>query len=362
MLLSVRNSIGLMDRSTASHPFDHDFRVTREQTEQFRRDGFVRLEGFLNPDAVAVLRDRVGAELDRGTAIDLRALAFSKVRYDFDIPKTDLFDLMERPYFQQALIDLTGRDLFLTFEVFWEIERNVNKGLPWHVGIQSFGFQFAEEFGCTLWTPLHPIDAAGQGGGVACVPQHVLSGEWVYSADLAVVEVLRARERSGTPTNVQDYFDLRFGFLNNAVMDEILEAHKIEDDFEPGDVLLFNKMVIHRSVMLGDGELPRRAAYALRLVDAASRYDLNRARVLEFPVEQYGKGFFPYKPFTRQHIEIAEAGAEHGDLLAQCAYFSDRDRRMIRRPPDDAVAQGHGQSDLDPQLAVNAIRADRESH
>ena len=324
----------------ASHPFDHDFRIIREQTEQFRRDGFIKLEGFLNPSAVAELRHRVEAELNRGMAIDLRALAFSKVQYDFDTPKTDLFDLMERPYFQRALTDLTGRDLFLTFEVSWEIERNVSKGLPWHVGIQSFGFQFAEEFGCTLWAPLHPIDATGQGGGMAYVPQHVLSGEFVYSADLAVVETLRARERSGTSTSAQDYFDLRFGFLNSAVMDELLEAHRIEDDFDPGDVLLFNKTVIHRSVMLGDGELPRRAAYALRFVDAASRYDLNRARALEFPVEQYGKGLFPYKPLTRQHIEIAEAGAEHGDLLAQCDYFSDRDRRMIRRMRDGTSAQG----------------------
>lgn len=322
----------------ANHPFDHDFRVTREQTEQFRRDGFIKLEGFLNPSVIAALRDRVEAELDRGMAIDLRALAFSKVQYDFDTPKTDLFDLLERPYFQQALTDLTGRDLFLTFEVSWEIERNVNKGLPWHVGIQSFGFQFAEEFGCTLWAPLHPIDASGQGGGMAYVPQHVLSGEFVYSADLAVVETLRARERSGTSTSAQDYFDLRFGFLNNTVMDEILEAHRIKDDFDPGDVLLFNKMVVHRSVMLGDGELPRRAAYALRFVDAASRYDLNRARALEFPVEQYGKGLFPYKPLTRQHIEIAEAGAGHGDLLADCAYFNDRDRRMIRRVRADTRA------------------------
>lgn len=287
---------------------------------------------------VVALRDRVEAELNRGMAIDLRALAFSKAQYDFDAPKTDLFDLMERPYFQRALTDLTGHDLFLTFEVSWEIERNVNKGLPWHVGIQSFGFQFAEEFGCTLWAPLHPVDATGQGGGMAYVPQHVLSGDFVYSADLAVVETLRARERSGTSTSAQDYFDLRFGFLNSAAMDELLEAHRMEDDFDPGDVLLFNKMVIHRSVMLGDGELPRRAAYALRFVDAASRYDLNRARALEFPVEQYGKGLFPYKPLTRQHIEIAEAGAEHGDLLAECAYFSDRDRRMVRRMRDGASA------------------------
>ncbi|MXW96319.1 MAG: hypothetical protein F4110_05400 [Acidimicrobiaceae bacterium] len=332
----------------APHPFDHDFRVTRAQAEQFRRDGFIKIEGFLNASAVAMLQDRVDVELSRGTAVDLRAVAFSKTQYDFEASKGVVFELLQRPYFRQALCGLTGHDLFLTFELSFEIEKNVNKGLPWHVEVQSFGFQFAEEFGCTLWAPMHPIDASGQGGGMAYVPQHVLSGEFVYSADLAVVEMLRARERSGARPGAQDYFDLRTGFLNSPAMEELLEVHRVEDDFEPGDVLLFNKMVAHRSVMLGEGELPRRAAYAMRFVDAASRYDLNRARALEFPVEQWGKGLFPYKPLTRQHIEIAEAGAEHGDPIAQCAYFSDRDRRMIKEKPDGLSAPVGSRRDRGP--------------
>ena len=328
-----------MSESAAPHPFDHDFRVTAEHKERFARDGFVKLEGFLNAEAIAVLSARADAELNSGTAVNLRAVAFSKAVYDFNAANGDLFELLERPYFREAVTDLTGRDLFLTFEASFEIEKNVNKGLPWHVGVQSFGYQFAEEFGCTLWAPMQPIVASGQRGGMAYVPQHVLSGEFVYSADVAVVEMLRSRERSGTRTSVQDYFDLRMGILNNPVLGELLEVHQVEDDFEPGDVLLFNKMVPHRSIMLGEGELARRAAYVLRFVDAASRYDLNRAQLLEFPVEQYGKGLFPFKPLTRRHIEIAEAGAQHGDLLAECAYFGDRDRRMIRAEALDGAAE-----------------------
>lgn len=83
--------------------------------------------------------------------------------------------------------------------------------------------------------------------------------------------------------------------------------------------------------MLGEGALSRRAAYVMRLVDAGSHYDLQRAQMLEFPVQMYGKGFLPYKPFTRQHIEIAEAGTGNGDLLAECAFFDNRGRRTIRR-------------------------------
>lgn len=317
-----------MDR----HPFDNDYRVTQEQQEQFARDGFVKLKGFLNADVVGMLLNRVDVELGRRTVDNLRADShFNRAKYDFETGKSDVFELLERSYFQRTLTGLTGHDLFLTFEMSFEVEKNVSKGFPWHVGVQSFGFQFTNEFGCTLWAPLHRIDANGQRGGMAYVPEHVLPGEFVYSADLAVIEALRARERAGRMTSLQDYFDLRVKILNSPAMDELLEAHQIEDDFDPGDVLLFKKTVIHRSVMLGEGELARRAAYVLRFVDAESRYDLARARALEFPVEEYGTGPFPYKPLTRQHIEIAEAGAGHGDLLSQSAYFSDRDRRTIRR-------------------------------
>lgn len=317
------------------HPFDNEFVVTGEQKEQFQRDGFVKLDGFLNAGVVGMLRDRTDTELTGSTANTYagKTALFSKLQYDFGVAKTDVFELLERPFFRRTLTDLTGRDLFLTFEASFEVEKNVSPGLPWHVGVQSFGYQFAEDFGCTLWAPLRPIDTSGQRGGMAYVPQHVLPGGFVYPADLAVVEVLRARERSGRRTSLLDYSDLRAGILNSPVLEELLEVHQVEDDFDPGDVLLFNKTVVHRSIMLGEGELSRRAAYVLRFVDAASRYDLNRARALEFPVEQYTKGLFPYKPVTRRHIEIAEAGAKHGDLLAECAYFSDRERRLLRRTP-----------------------------
>ncbi len=323
--------------SSSRHLFDNDFSVSREQKEQFQRDGFVKLDGFLNSAVVDMLLDRIEFELARDTSEALSVDAqFSRAKYDFVGDKMSVYELLERPYVQQALTGLTERDLFLTFELSFELERNVNKGFPWHVGVQSFGYQFLEQFGCTLWAPLHPVDTSKQRGGLACVPQHVISGEFAYDADIAIVEVVRARERAGKKTGVKEFFELRKGILNSPCMAELLEVHEVEYDFEPGDVLLFNKSVIHRSIMLGEGDLPSRAAHVMRLVDAGSRYDLNRAKILEFPAERYGKGFFPFKPLTRQHIEIAEAGAENDDLLSECAYFKDKERRMIRRVHADS--------------------------
>ena len=316
----------------SSHPFDNEFLVTGEHKEKFRRDGFVKLEGFFNADVVNTLLDRVEVEMGRavpsGTGSDFM---FSRVRYDFKSERADVYELLERPYLQRALTDLVERDLFLTFEMCFEIEKERQKGFPWHVGVQSFGYEVADEFGCTLWAPLHPVDTKGQRGGMAYVPENVISGDFVYRIQPAIVSTLEAKERAGVRTNMVEYAMLNAGILNSPTMVEIFENHQVEDDFEPGDVLLFNKMVVHRSMQLGEGFLPRRAAYVMRFVDAGSHYDLRRARDLEFPVEKYAKGPLPFKPVTRQHIEIAEAGAQDGDVLAECTYFDNRDRRTVRR-------------------------------
>ncbi len=319
------------------HPFDSDFLVTREQAQAFHRDGFVKLKGFLNENVVAKLLDRVEMEMGRSGRSNPKvasvASQFSRVTYDFESEKTDVYELLERPHVRRALTELVGHDLFLTFELCFEIEKNMSKGFGWHVGWRSFGFQLAEEFGCTLWMPLHPVDTSAQRGGMAYVPQHVVSGDFILShIEPAIVSTLRAKQRRGVQTTVSEYFALRRGILNAPAMVDILENHQIEDDFEPGDALLFNKMVVHRSVMLGEGPLPRRAAYVLRFVDSGSHYDLERARNLEFPVAMYGQGPVPYKALSRQHIEIAEAGADDGDLIAECAYFDNADRRLIRGP------------------------------
>ena len=317
----------------SDHPFDNEFAITGQHKEQFLTDGFVKLEGFFNASVVDTLLDRVEVEMNRKPRGEIKADSrFSRVKYDFERDRNDIFELLGRPYFRRALTALVEHDLFLTFELCFELGKNVSRGFPWHVGVQSFGFQPADEFGCTLWAPLHPIDTKGQRGGMAYVPENVMSGDFIFRyVEPAIVSTIEAMERAGKETDADQYSLMRAAILNAPPMVDILEHHQVEDDFEPGDVLIFNKFVVHRSIMLGDGMLPRRAAYVMRLVDAGSHYDLQRARNLDFPVVRYGEEFTRYTPYTRQPMEIAEAGAEDGAPLAECAYFDDRDRRMIRR-------------------------------
>lgn len=219
---------------------------------------------------------------------------------------------------------MVERDLFLTFELCFELEKNISKGFPWHVGVQSFGYQAAEEFGCTVWVPLHLIDTKGQRGGMAYVPENVISGKFIYQQiELAIISTLEAKERSGIKTSLDDYSSMRSGILNSPTMLAILEQHQFEDDFKPGDVFVFNKYVVHRSIKLGEGPLLKRAAFVMRFVDINSHYDLQRAKNLEYPAEKYG-----YKAFTRSHIDI---GAPDGAVLSECTYFKDRNRRILQQ-------------------------------
>ena len=117
-----------------AHSFDADFQISREAKEKFERDGFIKLKSFLNPDVVRMLLNRVDLELQRGTASTFKVDSrFNRAKYDFSTDKGQIFELLQRPHFRGTLTELTGRDLFLTFELSFELEKNVTKGLPWHV-------------------------------------------------------------------------------------------------------------------------------------------------------------------------------------------------------------------------------------
>ena len=49
------------------HPFDSDFWITPEQRAQFRRAGFVKLDGLLNAAVVEALLGRIEVEMQGST-------------------------------------------------------------------------------------------------------------------------------------------------------------------------------------------------------------------------------------------------------------------------------------------------------
>ena len=301
---------------------DSGFQLSEAQIKKFQTDGYVKLPKFLSADTVDMLLRRTDAEMSK--SLDSFTSQFNRLKYDFESDKADIYELIQAETFQQVMSALTNRNLFMTFELCFELKSGVSKGFPWHVGVQSFGYQRAEEFGCTIWAPLHPIRTDGQRGGMAYVPDRLMSGRFVYDQiESAIISTLEEQHRRGEETSLNKYLMMRAGILNSPAMRQILETHCEEDEFDPGDVLVFNKYVIHRSVKLEEGELDRRAAFVMRFVEQGSRYDRRRAEELEYPTIRYGQ-----QPFTRAHIEI---DLPDGGVLSDSEYNDSPEQRMISK-------------------------------
>jgi hypothetical protein len=143
----------------------------------------------------------------------------------------------------------------------------------------------------------------------------------MYShVDPAVFRCMGERIKEGE-ISFEEYVALRDGPLNSSGMNTLLEYFAVEDDYELGDVLIMDKYVIHRSVLLEEGPLDVRDAFSFRFIAEESRYDWTRAHDIEIP-----RDYFKYAGPTKFHLEICK---EDGELIVESEFF-DEDREMRR--------------------------------
>lgn len=296
------------------------FAVTTEQAEEFRKRGFLLLKNFYSAEFVSYLQSTIGERISAPK--DKYQSGFSRLAFDMYDGDKQVIDVLSNPVFREAMAKLTGRDMFFAQALSFELEKNKNKGFPWHIGTQSFGYQHAEDYGCTIWAPLCAIDPKGQRGGMAYVPKDAVNGDYLYKTiDPAVFTMLKEKIDAGDKPELADFVDWRDGPLNDPAMKAILDHFGVEDAFEPGDALIFDKFVIHRSVMLGEGELDSRTAFVMRFICKESTYDLARANALEIP-----RKYFEYPGPTKFHLVVAE---KEGDRLVDSEIFSGQSYRDL---------------------------------
>ena len=64
---------------------------------------------FIAPEVVSTLLDRVEGEMAGGGSGQLQTNAiFNRSTYDFEAEKTDVYELLERPYFRRSLRSWSG--------------------------------------------------------------------------------------------------------------------------------------------------------------------------------------------------------------------------------------------------------------
>lgn len=302
-----------------------NFTLEQDHIDDYKRKGFVVLKQFFSQEMVEFLKARVNEEFE--TPTDHYQKGFDKLRYDLCNGDETIFELIEEEAFKNVMLSLCQEDLFYTQGVGFGLKKSqknaINKGFTWHIESQSFGFNRSEDNGTTLWTPLHAIDSKKQRGGMCYVPRDIISGEFMYDfIDPAVFRCMDEHIKSGG-IEFDDYVSLRDDPLNSGGVARLLEYFAVEDDFELGDVIVFDKYVLHRSAPLEEGPLEVRDAFSLRFISADSRYDKDRAEMIEIPRDYYG-----YDGPTKFHLEICK---EDNELITDSSYFdADRDRRFLK--------------------------------
>ena len=300
-----------------------NFSIRSTDIDSFKSNGFLLLKGLFTQELISYFSGIINDELQEPT--DKYQTGFNRVRYDIFDKDSNIYEVLADSTFKKVLSALCERDMIFTQALAFELKKSSSSGFPWHIGTQSFGFQRAEDFGFTIWIPLVPIDAKGQRGGMAYVPTNKVSGDFMYKCvDPSTFNLIQEKIDRNEDLYIEEFMQLRDGPLNDPAMKKMLDYYTVEDSFELGDALIFDKNVIHRSVKLLDGKLDSRPALAIRFTDAEARYDKKRAMDLEVP-----RKFWNYAGPTSIHLTVA---SEDGTLMKDSPLFKENlNQRLIKK-------------------------------
>ena len=265
-----------------------NFKLTDMDIESFDKNGFIVLRNFLSDEFISYMEKMSDSSIESPSTN--YGSSFNRLKYDVGNNDEVIFKLIQDKIFKDTLSNLTKRDLFFIQGLSFELQKKKDKGFPWRVGTQSFGCQRKDDYGCIMWIPFCEINPKKQRGGMKYISKEKLSGEFIYQYINLLPERLDFMKNSGEQIDYDYFSNIKNDIINSSEISNLLDYHAEEDYFNPKDVILFDKYVLHRSVKLEDGEINSRLAFALRFVDVNCKYDLNRALLLEYPKENFNYG------------------------------------------------------------------------
>ncbi|MDF2399515.1 hypothetical protein GWQ44_28550 [Pseudomonas sp. 3MA1] len=242
-------------------------RLEQDDLRHFQERGFIKLRQLLTPTAIEHLRELADSQLRPSrTSTPAHGNGFSRLTHQLG-----QIGILERLYrqaaFAQVLTRLTGCRLIMSEAQSFELQTG-RSGFAWHYDSLNFRYIRPQDPAFSLWLPLQPVRPQGQGGGMAWVPLSRCSAQ----ANFQFSRLLAERLAQGLPVNELSNH-LRHLYCPPGVLSESFEQQRIEDSFDPGDALLFSKYLWHRSSPLLAGDLQRRQAVTLRLLDWRARLD-----------------------------------------------------------------------------------------
>lgn len=234
------------------------------QRRALQEQGYLKLPGLLTATAIASLRQLVDQQLRPAQATT--GEGFSRLTHRLDQDGI-LRQLQGQPALAQMLTYLTDSRLILCEAQGFELGVG-RSGFAWHYDSLNFRYIRPQDPAFSLWLPLQPVRPEAQGGGMAWVPLSLFSAQGNFQFSRLLAQKLAEGEPVAELCAL-----LRQTYATPGALTDCFEQQRIEAAFEPGDALLFSKYLWHRSSPLLAGEVQRRQAVTLRLVDAQARLD-----------------------------------------------------------------------------------------
>ncbi|WP_414158418.1 phytanoyl-CoA dioxygenase family protein [Pseudomonas sp. BNK-45] len=242
-------------------------RLEQDDLRHFQERGFIKLRQLLTPTAIEHLVELADSQLRPcRTSAPAHGDGFSRLTHQ--LGQIGILErLYRQPAFAQVLTRLTGCRLIVSEAQSFELQTG-RSGFAWHYDSLNFRYIRPQDPAFSLWLPLQPIRPEQQGGGMAWVPLSRCSAQANFQFSRLLAEKLARGEA------IEDFSaHLRQTYCTPGLLTDSFEQQRIEDSFDPGDALLFSKYLWHRSSPLLPGDLQRRQAVSLRLLDWRARLD-----------------------------------------------------------------------------------------
>lgn len=256
----------------------------------FLKNGFCAIKGLIPPPMIEHLKSVI-ATTENGTTFD----TIKKNTYNTAIDDLAVRNMVQHKKFGNLVGSLGYGDSVFTDGVIFETDAELG-GFDWHLDITSFKYIFPRDKAFSIWVTLDPIVPTEQDGGLTLLSTNSFSGCEFFNLQAKVTRslvegrykipplyktLLGPKYRNDEQKKfkklfpyIQEKFPHLFsdsiyisGFARN-----LFDSEGVSFSLTPGDAIVFDKNVFHRSNALLPGPMKTRRAFVLRFIEAESRF------------------------------------------------------------------------------------------
>jgi len=275
--------------------------LSDDEIKQYREGGVLKIKNLFPPESVERFRNIIEEEYDENQP--LMGDCFSRLNYDIGNEGSHTKNVCRSKELKRIINSLIDERILFTQGIYFELEQSKSTGFIWHFGMQSFNYIMPTDLSYSIWIPLDEIDAKGQSGGMAYIPESDFSAKEDVKKTVDLYKHVSVGEIDGDPYG---------GGTMLGANDDLYDTIAREESFNLGDALIFNRFVWHKSVMLKPGPLKKRRAYVMRFISGTASYNTHLLEVCR------ERGHDVYSKYGDSFKDLG-----HGDLISSSEYANE---------------------------------------